>query len=177
MIVFVMSDDPTDVGMRKLEDVVFKNETLAIGAKFFDTIKISEAQAAQDRILANAGRGAPRIIFLARDYSVSKVISPKSLSARKIITAMKRVVKKTYANSFDKMTKGYIKLLTRRDGLESVRQRIADKRARLNDRPNPSALKKLERDQKAYDEDMAKWQEDERKLLELQLTGDKKTQA
>ena len=177
MMVLVTDPDPTNKQMRKLEDVVFKNETLALGAKFFDAIRISEADAARDRVLAGAGKHAPRIVFLRRDYSVSGVVNKHSLKARKITGEMRKIVKKTYVNSFDKMVKGYIKLLTKLDGLESVRQRLADKRSRLNGSTNKSALKKLDRDVKKYDKEMEKWRAAEEKLVAFKSKGAKAPKA
>jgi hypothetical protein len=167
MMVYVTSPDATNRDTRKFEDVVLKSEAVAIGAKFFDCVRISEANADQDRILAKAGRGSPRLVFLNREYEVSKTVTARSLSSSRITKAMKLVVKESYENNFDKMVKAYVKLLTRRDGLESVRQRLADKKNRLAAKPNASKLKKLERDQKKYDEDMAKWRKDEQELLTM----------
>ncbi|MHC4817025.1 MAG: hypothetical protein ACYTF8_03040, partial [Planctomycetota bacterium] len=110
MIVYVPSDDPTDKTTRKLEQVVFKNEKLGVGAKFFDTIKVSAGDALQDRILMTKTR-VPRMVFLKRDYSVHAVLQQRQLSPGKIIKAMKSLVKKEYENSFDQMVKDYIKLL------------------------------------------------------------------
>ena len=177
MMVLVTDPDPTSKRMRKLEDVVFKNESLAIGTKFFDTIRISEADAARDRILAKAGKHAPRIVFLRRDYSVSGVVNKHSLKPRKITNEMRKIVKKTYVNSFDKMVKGYIKLLTKLDGLESVRQRLADKRSRLNGSTKKSSLKKLARDVKKYDKEMEKWRAAEESLLSFKSKGAKAPKA
>ena len=176
-MVLVTDPDPTNKAMRKLEDVVFKNESLAIGTKFFLAIRISEADAARDRILAEAGKHAPRIVFLRRDYSVSGVVNKYSLKARKITGQMRKLAKKTYVNSFDKMVKGYIKLLTKLDGLESVRQRIADKRSRLKGSTKKSALKKLDRDIKKYDKEMEKWNAAEERLLAFKTKGAKAPKA
>ena len=177
MMVLVTDPDPTSKPMRKLEDVVFKNESLAIGTKFFTAIRISEADAARDRILAEAGKDAPRIVFLRRDYTVSGVVNKHSLKPRKITGEMRKLAKKTYVNSFDKMVKGYIKLLTKLDGLESVRQRLADKRSRLNGSTNKSALKKLDRDVKKYEKEMDKWRSDEEGLLTFKSKGAKAPKA
>ena len=177
MMVLVTDPDPTNKAMRKLEDVVFKNESLAIGTKFFNAIRIGEADAARDRILSEAGKNAPRIIFLRRNYTVSGVVTKHNLKARKITGEMRKLTKKTYVNSFDKMVKGYIKLLTKLDGLESVRQRIADKRSRLIGSTNRSALKKLERDVKKYDKEMEKWSTAEEKLLTFKSKGAKAPKA
>ena len=59
MLVYVTSDDPTDKITRKLEAIVFANEKVGLGVKFFDTIKITHGDSLQDRILKEHGRGPP----------------------------------------------------------------------------------------------------------------------
>ncbi len=179
MMVFIMHSDPTHKMMNRLESVVFANEQFSVGTKFFDTIRISEANAARDRVLAEATkrRSAPHIVFLSRQYKVLKVLSGKGISAGKVVKAMKIVSKKTYANSFQKMVKGYIKLLNKLDQLEGTKQRLADGRARLSRKPNPSKAKKLERDEKEYQKAVDKWNENEAKLLEFKVKPAKAPRA
>ena len=177
MMVFVAHPDPTDKMMNRLDSVVFANEQFAVGTKFFDTIRISEADASRDRVLAKAGRGAPRLIFLTREYKVAKVLSGRGISAGKGIKAMRFLAKKSYVNSFAKMVKGYIKLLNKLDQLEGSKRRLADSRARLSSKPNPSKAKKLDRDEKEYRKDVAEWTEREQKLLEMKPRKAKRTRA
>ena len=126
MMVFITHSDPTHKMMNRLDSVVFANEQFAVGTKFFDTIRISEANAARDRVLSSAtkGKDAPHIVFLDRKYKVMKTLSGKGISAGKVVKTMKVVSKKTYVNSFDKMVKGYIKLLNSLDQLEGTKQRL-----------------------------------------------------
>ena len=56
MMIYVTSDDATDGTTRKLEEVVFKGEKLAIGTKFFDCYKISVADALQ-AVVDRSGAG------------------------------------------------------------------------------------------------------------------------
>ena len=177
MMVFVAHPDPTDKMMNRLDSVVFANEQFAVGTKFFDTIRISEADASRDRVLSEAGRGAPRIVFLTREYKVAKVLSGRGISAGKGVKAMKLLARKSYVNSFDKMVKGYIKLLNKLDQLEGTKRRLADGRARLNSKPNASKAKKLERDVKEYEKDVAQWTEKEQKLLEMKPRKAKQPKA
>lgn len=170
MWVFVTADDPTNEKMRKLEDNIFKNEDVGVGSKFFHCIKISEADAARDRILKEAGRGTPRLLFLRRDYTVASVLNADQLTAGKVLKGMKSLVAENYKNSFDSVVSEYKKMLNELDRLDSVRTNLEAKRQKAD---NASEQKKLERDQAEYEKDMAAWNEKEQKLLQLQKKGEK----
>jgi hypothetical protein len=171
MLVYIPSDDPSDKTTIKLEQVVFKDERVAIGSKFFDTIKVSAGDAAEDRILKTKKR-VPRMVFLKRDYTVDSVLQQRQLTAGKILKAMKSLVKKEYVNSFDKMLKGYTKLLNELDRLEGRKTQLADMRNRLAGKRNPSKEKKLARMEAEYKADRDAWVAKEKQVLELQ-TKDK----
>lgn len=177
MLIWIQSDDPTDKITRKLESVVFAGENVAVGTKFFKCIKITAGDALQDRILKEEGRATPRLILMDRDYKVTKVLQGKGISGGKLLKAMKLVVRKEYVTSFDKMVRGYIKLLNDLDRLDSRRAKLADDRARLQAKPNRSKEKKIERDQKKYEKDVEAWQKEEEKLLALRQKGEKKPEA
>lgn len=166
MIVYVPSDDPTDRMTVKLEQTVFKDERLGVGAKFFDTIKVSAGDALQDRILKEKTR-VPRLVFLERDYSVHAVLQQRQLSPGKILKAMKSLVRKEYVSSFDKMLKEYTKLLNELDRLEGKRTQLSDMRARLADKPNPAKAKKLARQEAEYKAERDAWVEKEKEILAL----------
>jgi hypothetical protein len=169
MMVFIMADDPTEKTMRKLEDVVFKDERVCIGAKFFKCVKITEGDALQDRILRETGKHAPRVVMVNCDYSVCTKLEGRSISASRLGKAMKKTVKKDYTNNYDKLLKAYAKLLNEFDRLEATRTKIADTEKRLRDKPSASKAKKLERTRKEYEKDHADWKEREAKLLALEL--------
>lgn len=176
MMVYVPSDDPTDKTTNKLEQVVFKNEKLGVGAKFFDTIKVSAGDALQDRILKTKTR-VPRMVFLRRDYSVHAVLQQRQLTAGKIIRVMKSLVRKEYVNSFDRMVKDYIKLLNELDRLEGRKTQLADTRARLAGKPNRSKAKKLARQEAEYKAERDAWIEKEKKVLELKIKDQEPSKA
>jgi len=171
MMVYVMSDDPTDGDTRKLESVVFANEKVGVGSKFFDSIKMTSGDAAQDRLLGEAGRKLPRIVFVNRDYSVADVLEGSELSGGKLLSAMQNVVRKEYVNSFDSMVRDYIKLLNELDRLESKKAAIEDQKRRLAEKPNKSREKKIARDEAEYKQDMEAWEQQEKKVLELKIKG------
>ncbi|MHC4135879.1 MAG: hypothetical protein ACYTDU_01230 [Planctomycetota bacterium] len=176
IIVYVPSDDPTDKTTRKLEQVVFKNEKLGVGAKFFDTIKVSAGDALLDRILKTKTR-VPRMVFLKRDYSVHAVLQQRQLTAGKVIKAMKSLVRKEYVNSFDKMVKDYIKLLNELDRLEGRKTQLTDTRARLAGKRNPAKARKLARMEAEYKAERDAWVEKEKQVLALQTKDEQPSET
>ena len=174
MLIYVTDDDATGKLTRKLEDVVFANEQLGIGTKFFDTIKVSAGNALQDRMLKDAGKGTPRLIFMTRDYKVVAVHGKTKMTAGKVIKSMKRLAKMEYKSSFEKMVRSYTKLLNNLDRLEGKKAQIADMRARLQNKPSASRAKKLEREEKKHQKEMDEWRAAEAKVLEFKSREPKK---
>ena len=177
MLIWVQDDDPTNKLTRKLESVVFPGERVSVGTKFFKCIKISAGDALQDRILKEHGRSTPRLLLMDREYKVKKVLQGKGISGGKLLKAMKLVVRGEYKTSFDKMVRGYIKLLNDLDRFDSKRSLLADKRARLSAKPSKSKAKKIARDEAKLQKDMEAWEKAEAKLLELRKKGEKKPEA
>ena len=171
MMVYVMSDDPTDSATRKLDSVAFKKEQVGIGSKFFECFKMTSGDAAQDRMTKDAGRQIPRIIFLKRDYSVATVLEGSELSGGGIVKAMQMVVRQEYETNFDSMVRDYISLLNDLDRLESKKAAIEDQKRRVAEKPNKSKEKKIARDEEEYKADMVEFEAKEAKLKELKLKG------
>lgn len=173
MLVFVTSDDETNSTMRKLVDVVFANESFAIGTKLFDCIKVSSGNALQSRFLGEHGKDTPRLLIISRDYKTVKTMQGKKLSAGKLLKAMKIVAKVEYKNSFDSMIRGYVKLLNELDRLEGRKAKLADDQARLEAKPNGAKEKKLARERAKFEKEVEAWEEKERKLLEFKSKREK----
>jgi len=174
MMVYVMSDDPTDSATRKLDSVAFAKEQVGVGSKFFNCIKMTTGDAAQDRIIKEAGKSVPRIVFLERDYTVANVLEGNELSGGGIVRAMQLVVRKEYVNNFDSMVRDYISLLNDLDRLESKKAQIEDQKRRVAEKPNKSREKKIARDEAEYKADMEEFATKEKKILELRLKGEEK---
>jgi len=172
MMVFVTSDDPTAKEMRKLEDVVFANEQVGLGSKFFDCVKMSAGDALQDRIIAEAGKFTPRLVFIQRDYTVASVLQRTGISGGKVLKAMKLTARAEYKTNFDSMVKTYRKMLDELDRFDSKRAYIADQKKRLAAKPNASKAKKLEREERELEEGMAEWKKREDALKELKTKDD-----
>lgn len=171
MMVYVMADDQTASETRLLESVAFAKEQVGVGSKFFNSIKMTTGDAAQDRIIKEAGKSAPRIVFLDRRYKVVNVLESKELSGGSLVKAMQQVVAKEYVNSFDTMVKDYISLLNDLDRLESKREGIEDQKRRLAEKPNKSKEAKIARDEAELKAGMEAFEAKEKKILELKLKG------
>jgi len=177
MLVYVTSDDATNAISRKLEDVGFADERVAIGSKFFKCIKISTGDALQDRLIKKHGKSTPRLIFLKRDYTVLSVLERRNLSGGKIVKSMARLARAEYKNSFDSMVSTYAKLLNELDRLEGTKALIADNERRVREKPNKSKAKKIAREKVAYEKDVEAWKKKEEKLLAFRAKSKKKSLA
>jgi hypothetical protein len=167
MLVYVTSDDNTDTYSRKLEDVCFADERVGIGSKFFDCIKVTTGDAMQDRLLSAHGKSSPRLLFVTRDYKVTKVLEKRNLSSGKLVRAMAALARKQYKTSFDSLISKYAKLLNNLDRLEGKKGQLADSMKRAAG--NKSKLKKIARAQVKYEKDMENWRKAEAKLLGFRL--------
>jgi hypothetical protein len=171
LMVYVMSDDPTDSETRMLDSVAFAKEQVGVGSKFFRCVKMTTGDAAQDRIIKEAGKGVPRIVFIDRRYKVVNVLQGNELSGGGIVKAMQQLVSKEYVNNFDSMVKSYISLLNDLDRLESKKEAIADQKRRVAEKPNKSKETKIERDEAEYKAEMEAFEAKEKKVLELKVKG------
>ena len=172
MLIYITSDDNTGAYTRKLEDVCFPDERVAIGSKFFKCIKITTGNALQDRLLAKHGKSSPRLLLVTRDYKVLKVLEGKKISSGKLVKAMSNLARKEYKNSFDSMVSGYAKLLNELDRLEGEKALLADKVKRAEG--NKAKLAKIARSRTKYEKNVKKWEASEKKLLTFKLTEAKK---
>ncbi|HEX5135484.1 MAG TPA: hypothetical protein VFY93_00800 [Planctomycetota bacterium] len=177
MMVYVMSDDPTDSATRKLDSVAFAKEQVGIGSKFFECFKMTAGDAAQDRMTKEAGKQIPRIIFMKRDYTVVTVLEGNELSGGGIVKAMQMVVRQEYETNFDTMVRDYISLLNDLDRLESKKAAIEDQKRRVAEKPNKSKEKKIARDEEEYKAEMEAFEAKENKIKQLKAKGEEEKPA
>lgn len=171
MIVYVMSDDQTDSATKKIESLALAREQVGVGSKFFDTIKMTAGDAAQDRLIKEAGRSVPRFVFLSRDYKVVNVLEGNELSGGGIVKAMESVVRQEYVNSFNDMVREYTSLLNELDRLESRKAAIESQKARAAEKADKARDKKIAKDEAEYKADMDAFEAKEKKLLEFKAKG------
>ncbi len=180
MVIYVTADDETSGVARKLEDISFKDERVAIGAKFFRCVKISASDAAEDRILKVNGKSTPRLIFMKRNHQVVRVLEGRKLSASKINKAMAKLCSAEFKNRYGSMLSGYAKLLNELDRLDDVRTKLAADAKRIADskkKKNVSKRKKYDKAKADFDKKMKAWNASETKLLELKLKQQKRQAA
>lgn len=171
-MVFVGAEDDTNSELRELEDVVFADERVQLGAKFFDCVKMTPGDCEQDRLLKEEGRRYPRLVFVSRDYKVVDVMEGHKISGGKVIRAMQTVVRGEYETNFDRMVKEYRKLLDELDRLDSKRAYLADQKARLAEKPDPRRERKIQRDEEELEAEMAEWNKKEQEVLQLRRKGE-----
>lgn len=171
MMVYVMSDDQTDSATRKIESLALAREQVGVGSKFFDTIKMTAGDAAQDRLIKEAGRSVPRFVFLSRDYKVVNVLEGNELSGGGIVKAMESLVRQEYVNSFNDMVREYTSLLNELDRLESRKAAIEGQKARAAEKADKARDKKIAKDEAEYKADMDAFEAKEKKLLEFKAKG------
>ena len=169
MMVYIPSEDPKDSITRKLKEVVFADERVGIGAKFFDTIKVSASDALADALLRKHGRSTPRIVLLRCDYTEHTVLEKRQISASRLVKAMRALVGEQFVEDFDKTVRAYSLLLDELDRIEARKEAIEEKWERLDAKPSPARVRKLEEEEAANDAAMDAWELREEKLLAFHL--------
>jgi hypothetical protein len=117
ILVFIESPGDTDAN-DKIAKLVFDNNKVILGARFFKCIRMSAADAENDPILSEAGKRLPRIVMLTPDYEVGKVVDGK-VSSSNVYKAMKSVASKSYKGSFERQVKALLKLPADYDSLNA----------------------------------------------------------
>jgi len=121
LFVFI-SDPDADEGTE--DDKAFTDERVSVGARFFDCVRISKADAAEDRILKAYAPKAPILVFLRPSYDVVTT-HPARFNASKIFDAMSSTVKKDYKNSVDAVLKAQRDIEKERASIDRDREKLA----------------------------------------------------
>jgi hypothetical protein len=165
MMVFIRPGDADDKQVAKIEKVVLVSEQVAIGAKFFLSLSISERDANEDPILDTTPDVSPRFVFLKRDYSVLAVLKGKEITASRLLKAMRAVVRVEYETNFDKTIQAYVKLLNERDRLLARREALARQRDQLaEDLTSPKARAHRKKEEE-LEKEFEAWEKAEAALL------------
>ena len=110
------------------------DEKVALGVRAFRCVRMTPAQVDADSVLADNGKGTPRVLILnpAKPEKV-KVLEAKDLKASKLFKAMKSTSNKFWKQKLDKVVKTHMSLLTEQDQLANAEKTISDKLARVGD--------------------------------------------
>lgn len=121
MVVFVYDPDSEDADDT---DKAFQEERVAVGARFFDCLRISKLDAAEDRLLASYAEKAPVLVFVRPTFEVAASQTAR-FNANKIFAAMCTTMKKDYKNCVDTVLKKQREIQKERASLERDKEKLA----------------------------------------------------
>lgn len=135
------------------EDPAFRDESVVVGARFFDCVRIHEDDARADRTLKAHAGAAPCLVFLRPDLTPAKCLKGRFNAAR-IFPAMCAALKLDYENCLrttikeqGKLEEEMVKLYRQEEELARIGERIAaENRA--------AARQRLEEERKALAEEV-----------------------
>ena len=179
IIVYVCDEAAGCEGFDKLEEVVLKDEKVALGMKAFRTIKMHPDDVAEDAVLSEAkGKEVPRMLIIEPIKMKITVLEKNKLKTSGLYGAMKKVAGKFWKEKLDKVVKSHLKILTEQDQLVNADKVLADKIGRLSGEDGKSAEKELEKVKKERDEVQTQMKElDEKESALWKLTPKKKKAA
>lgn len=125
----------------KVEKVVLTDDKVLVGSKAFTCIRLSPEQAAQNKLVADAGKEVPRIVFVTVDYKDTTVIEGGKLTVGALWDTMQKQYKKAYDGDLEKNVKAMMKVLGEFDKVSGARKVQEEKEAR---EPKPTAADKAE---------------------------------
>jgi predicted mannosyl-3-phosphoglycerate phosphatase (HAD superfamily) len=106
------------------DDKAFQDDRVAVGARFFDCVRVSKADAAEDRILKQFAAKAPVLVFVRPNYEVA-ASHPSRFNASKMFDAMCATMKKDYKNSVADVLKAQKDIEKERAALEREKEKLA----------------------------------------------------
>ena len=123
----------------KIEEIVLKDEKVALGMKAFRTLKMHPDNVDADPLLKDHGKGVPRMIFIEPTKMKFHVLEPKKVKARSLFSAMKRTAKGYWKESLDKVVKSHLKLMVKQDKLANQIKTLHDQKGRLEEKDTRKA--------------------------------------
>jgi hypothetical protein len=120
---FVFIHDP-DSEKAAEDDKVFQDERVAVGARFFDCVRVSKGDAAEDRILKAFAAKAPVLVFVRPNYEVAASHAAR-FNASKLFDAMCSTMKKDYKNCVETVLKQQKQIEQERATLEREKEKLA----------------------------------------------------
>lgn len=182
LIVYVYNDEVDEDARFSIENAsAFVDDKVAIGARFFDCVRIDAETAKNDRALKEHIGRANSLIFVRPDFKVAKVVHFKGtkINARKVFGNMCSTMKFDYENcvstaysKMKKIQKSRLKLDQELSKVSALDLKIADeKSARRRDK----LVAQRDKMQEALDTKYEKFDAQEAKLFELTLKQSKTT--
>ena len=91
----------------KCEEVVFKNDKVALAAKAFRSVRVSAEDAELDPLLKGKGKETPRVLVIDTERKVT-VLEKSKLTGAVVFDAMKKVVRDTWKEDVDAKVKAQL---------------------------------------------------------------------
>jgi hypothetical protein len=129
-------DADAEVGTE--DDKAFQDERIAIGARFFDCVRISKGDAAEDRLLKPYADKAPILVFVRPNYEIVTTHQAR-FNASKMFDAMCATMKKDYKNCVQTVVKKQRDIQKERASLDRDRDKLA--RLEEDGADSPKAVK------------------------------------
>ncbi|MDF1701646.1 MAG: hypothetical protein P1V36_10870 [Planctomycetota bacterium] len=178
VVVYVCDEAAGCEGFDKLEEVVLKDEKVALGMKGFKTVKMHPDHAELDPLLAGKGKELPRMLLVDPVKMKVKVLEKGKLKASTLYSAMKQVSGTVYKEKLDKVVKTHLKLLTEQDQLANAKKVLDGKASRLASEDGKKAEKDLaevKKDRAEVDAKLAELKKQVKALWTLTPKSEKKT--
>jgi hypothetical protein len=145
LLIYVCDEDAGCEGFDKLEEVVLKDEKIGLGMKAFRTMKMHPDNVDEDPLIAEEGKGVPRMILIEPVSMKTTVLEQKRIKTSSLYRAMKKVAGKFYKQKLDKIVKTHLKLLGEQDKLANAEKTLKEKKGRL-DEGDEAKAKKLDKE-------------------------------
>jgi hypothetical protein len=129
---------------KKLQDVTFKAEKVALGLKAFRAVRMDSTQAAADPLLADQGKEVPRLLVINPLDRKVTVLEKSKLSAAAVFAALETVSNKFYVQKLDATVKAHTDLLTEQDQLANKVKKLDGDLARAGEKDDAKAKKEVE---------------------------------
>jgi hypothetical protein len=157
------SDDVT-----KIENVILKDERVALGARAFRAVRMSPDDAAADPVLAKAGKEPTRVVLVSADWKTVTTLEKNRLSISAIWDAMKAHSQKFYGANLDATVKSMRDLMRDFDKIDGERTVLQAKEDRLKEKNGSDAeVDEVRAKREALEERQKVAEEKERKLWDL----------
>ena len=172
IIVYVCDEAAGCEGFDKLEEVVLKDEKVALAMKAFRTVKMHPDHADEDPVTAGEGKEVPRMLLIEPTKMKVTVLEKGKLKASTLYKAMQKTAGKVYKEKIDKIVKKHLKLLNEQDKLVNAIGVLAEKEGRLSDEEGKKAekeLAKIKEEKAEVEEELKAIQQEQKDIWKLTL--------
>jgi len=133
ILVYVCDEADGCEAFEKIEEIVLKDEKVALGMKAFRTLRMHPDDVDADPILKERGKGVPRMIFIEPNKMKFQILEPKKVKASALFSAMKKTAKGFWKESLATVVKSHQKLMVDQDKLANEIKTLEDKKGRLDE--------------------------------------------